>query len=47
MELAANMRLADFSVLRKGESAARWSRGRLVEEKMQPAGSKTGGWMYD
>jgi hypothetical protein len=43
MELAENMRLADFSVLWKGGSA----RGRPFEEKMQLAGSKTGGWVYD
>jgi len=46
MELAENMRLADFTVLRKGESAARRSQGRPFEEKMQLAGSKTGGWVY-
>jgi lysophospholipase L1-like esterase len=32
MESAENMDLADFSVLRKGESNARWSRARLLEK---------------
>jgi hypothetical protein len=44
MELIEKTRLADFSVSRKGESAAPRRRRRPFEEKMKLAGLKTGGW---
>ena len=46
MELAENMKLAEFSVLRRAKDTARWSRHRPSEEKMQLAGSRKGGSVY-